>query len=240
MKRNWRLTSLIGPLAVAVGLVGPAAAQWAVIDPSNLIQNTLTAARTLQQINNQVQELQNQAIMLSNEAKNLTSLNYSSLDALTSTMRQISALMDQAQGIAFDVTATQSAFAQSYPQQYAASVTGDQLMADAHRRWHNSMDAFRQTMTVQAQVATNVEADTGTLSALMTASQGAVGSLQAQQAANQLTALSIKQQLQIQSLMAAQYRAQALEAARNAESQEQARAAFQKFMGTGTAYTPLH
>lgn len=236
MKRLWT------PVAIGIALIfslRPAAAQYAVIDASNLAQNTLTAARALQQINNQVQALQNQVVMLANQARNLTSLNYSSLNQLTSTMGQISSLMDQAQGIAFNVTATQSAFAQQYPQQYSASVTNDQLMANAHQRWQNSMDAFQQTMTIQAQVATNVEADTGTLSTLVNTSQGAVGSLQAQQATNQLLALSIKQQLQIQSLMAAQYRAQALEAARNAETEEQARAATQKFLGTGHAYTPL-
>lgn len=227
-------------VSVVVLAARPATAQYPVFDASNLVQNTLTAARTLQQINNQVQQLQNEVVMLSNQARNLTSLNYSSLNQLTSTMGQISTLMDQAQGIAFNVSATQTAFAQQYPQAYSTSVTGDQLMADAHQRWQNSMDAFQQTMTVQAQVATNVESDTSTLSTLVNTSQGAVGSLQAQQAANQLLALSIKQQLQVQSLMAAQYRAQALEAARNAESQEQARAAVQKFLGTGNAYTPLH
>jgi P-type conjugative transfer protein TrbJ len=237
MKRLRLIAVVIGSVAGAL-CIRPAAAQWAVIDGSNLAQNTLTAARALEQINNQVQQLQNQVVMLANEARNLTSLNYSSLGQLNSTIAQISALMDQAQGIAFNVTATQSAFAQQYPQAYSASVTGDQLMADAHQRWQNSMNAFQQTMTVQAQVATNVQADTGTLSTLVNTSQGAVGSLQAQQATNQLLALSIKQQLQIQSLMAAQYRAQALEAARNAESDEQARTAFQKFIGNGHAYTP--
>ena len=239
MTRLRSLASLIGIVAI-VAAAQPVCAQYAVIDSPNLAQNMLTAARALEQINNQVQELQNQVVMLANQARNLTSLDYSSLDQLTSTMARISALMDQAQGIGFDVTATQSAFAQQYPQQYSAAVTGDQLMADAHQRWQTSMEAFQQTMTVQAQVATNVEADSGTLASLVNVSQGAIGALQAQQAANQLLALSIKQQLQMQSLMAAQYRAQALEAAREAESQEQARAAFRTFMGNGDAYTPLN
>ena len=38
--------------------------------------------------------------------------------------------------------------------------------------------------------------------------------------------------------MAAQYRAQALEQARNAELQEQARVALATFLGSGTAYSP--
>ena len=46
----------------------------AVIDPSNLIQNALNAARALQQINNQVTQITNQIRQLENDARNLTSL----------------------------------------------------------------------------------------------------------------------------------------------------------------------
>ena len=50
----------------------PAHAQFGgiVYDPSNYAQNVLTAARTLEQINNQIRMLQNQATSLINEAKN--------------------------------------------------------------------------------------------------------------------------------------------------------------------------
>ena len=64
------------------------------------------------------------------------------------------------------------------------------------------------------------------------------GNLQAQQAANQLSALAIKQQLQIQDLAAAQGRADALEKARSAADESAAQAGFTTFIGTGTAYTP--
>jgi P-type conjugative transfer protein TrbJ len=216
----------------------PASAQWAVFDASNFAENVLQAARELQQINNQIQSLQNEAVMLENMAKNLQNLNFSSLNSMVSDLQQISSLMDQAQGITFNVNATQTAFAQNYPQQYTGAVSTDQLVADAHQRWQNSMDAFQQTMVIQAQVAQNVQADTGTLSALVSASQGAVGVLQAQQATNQLIALSTKQQLQVQTLMAAQYRASAVEQARNAEAEEEARAATTRFLGTSNAYAP--
>ncbi len=67
------------PLAAAIG---PAQAQWIVFDPTNYAQNVLTAARELQQVNNQIQSLENQATMLINQAKNLASLPYSSLAQL--------------------------------------------------------------------------------------------------------------------------------------------------------------
>ncbi len=231
------LVAGFGSTLSAAGLVRPAIA-ITVFDPSNYAQNLLQAARALQQIDNQVQALQNQAVMLQNMAKNLQRLDYSSLGQITGTLQRINGLMNQAQGIAFEVGATDAAFQKQFPEQYAATVTTDQLVADAQARWRNSMNAYRQTMRVQAQVAENVQADSATLSDLVTASQGAVGALQATQATNQLLALSTKQQLQIQNLMAAQYRAEALEQARDAQAEEAARVATARFLGSGKAYTP--
>jgi P-type conjugative transfer protein TrbJ len=48
--------------------IAPALAQSIVFDPNNYAQNVLTAARELQQINNQITALQNQAQMLINTA----------------------------------------------------------------------------------------------------------------------------------------------------------------------------
>ena len=90
----------------------PAMAQWAVIDVSNLAQNILQAARMLQQINNQIQSLQNQATMLQNMGKNLSSLNFSSLSAMTSDLQRIGTLMNEAQGISFNVQSVQTAYQQ--------------------------------------------------------------------------------------------------------------------------------
>ncbi len=85
-------------------------------DAQNYAQNLLEAARALQQINNQIQSLQNEAMMLQNMGTNLTSLNISQLSTMVSALTQISTLMNQAQGIAFNVNATNAAFAQTYPQ----------------------------------------------------------------------------------------------------------------------------
>ncbi|MDE3115978.1 MAG: P-type conjugative transfer protein TrbJ [Pseudomonadota bacterium] len=216
----------------------PAMAQWAVFDSANYAQNVLEAARALRQIDNQIQELQNESVMLQNMGRNLTALNSSQLGAMAASLTQISSLMNEAQGIALNVHATDAAFAQSYPQAYPGTASIATLQGDAHQRWQDAMAAFKRTLQVQAQVALNVQADAPTLASLVSASQDAAGNLAVSQATNQLLALSIKQQLQIQSLMAAQDRATALEAARNAESEEEARAAFSDFMGARSAYTP--
>lgn len=225
-------------IIVPVAMSEPASAQWPVIDVSNLAQNVLIAARALEQINNQIQSLQNEASMLQNEARNLTSLNVSQLGGITDDLTQISGLMNQAQGISFNIQSVQAAFQQLYPQQYGSGTSIPQLLSDAQTRWQNAQSAFQQTMLVQSQIAQTVQSDTAKLASLVDASQGAQGNLQVSQATNQLLALSIKQQLQVQTLMAAQGRAEALKGANEAEAEAEGQAAFQAFLGSGDAYTP--
>lgn len=227
-------------LAIALALVPVTQARaLAVFDAANYSQNLLTAIRTLQMINNQVRQLQNEAQMLINMARHLERLDYSSLSQLNQAISQINILMQQAQGIAFDVQAAEQAFARYFPDEYQATVTYDELAADARQRWQYSMDAFRQTLRVQSHISQGVVADQQLLSALVSESQGAVGMLQAQQSTNQLIALTSQQTAKTHQLLAAQYRADALDRARRAAAQEQARAQFRRFIGDGQAYTPL-
>jgi len=236
-----RLFHTISAAALALAIaVAPITGTQAlsVFDGANYSQNLLTAARTLEMIRNQIQQLQNQAQMLINMARHLERLDYSSLSQLRFAMNQINLLMNQARGIAFEVGAVEAEFAARFPERYEATVNGDALAADARARWEHAMDAYRHTLLVQSQVAQNVQADATLLEQLVTESQASVGSLQAQQAGNQLLALQARQQLQTQQLMAAQYRARALDDARRAQAEEQARAQFARFLGDGSIYDP--
>jgi len=228
-----------GSLAMGLAMTTtPAHAQLTVFDPSNYSQNILTAARTLTQINNQIQSLQNQARSLLNQAKNLTTIDFPELQALTQTLQQVDRLMGQAQGIRLQVSGLDQRFHQLFPQSFGQALRMNDQVVAARSRLDTAMTAYQHTMTVQAQVAENVAADAQTLSSLVAKSQGAEGSLQAQQATNQLLALSAKQQFQIQNMMAAQYRAEAIEQARRAQAEIDARAATRRFLGSGSAYTP--
>jgi P-type conjugative transfer protein TrbJ len=218
--------------------VTPAHAQLAVFDPHNYSQNILTAARTLQQVNNQIRALQNQAQSLINQARNLSTINFPELQAITQTIQQIDQLMGQARGIQFRVSTLDQQFRSMFPTSFNAALTGDQHVTDARARLDTSMSAYQQTMTVQAQVVENIAADETTLSGIVSRSQGSEGALQAQQATNQLLALVAKQQFQLQNLMAAQFRADAIERANRTQAQADAHGAAAKFLGSGNAYTP--
>ncbi|MCP4617782.1 MAG: P-type conjugative transfer protein TrbJ, partial [Bradyrhizobium sp.] len=88
------------PVAMSPVMVQPASAQWVVYDPTNYVQNVLSAARALEQINNQITSLQNEATMLINQARNLASLPYSSLQRLQQSVQRTQQLLGQAQHIA--------------------------------------------------------------------------------------------------------------------------------------------
>jgi type IV secretion/conjugal transfer VirB4 family ATPase len=153
--RKMRRASLLAaaalslPLSMSPLVTPPASAQWIVYDPTNFSQNVLTAARELQQINNQITSLTNQATMLVNQARNLANLPMSTLTQLQSSIAQTQSLLSQAQNIAFNVQRIQTAYSSTYG---AAPTTGSNatLFAAAQTRWQNSVGAFGDSLKVQA------------------------------------------------------------------------------------------
>ncbi|MEN4946522.1 P-type conjugative transfer protein TrbJ [Pseudomonas proteolytica] len=235
MKTRALSVSLAAVLSVTLLTAQPASA-LTFIDPANLVQNTLTAIRTLEQINNQINQLQNEAQMLMNQARNLASLDFNIVNRLRSTLATTERLIAEAQGLAYDVQSMDATFARLYPEQYAATISGDRMAQDARERWKNTLDGLHTAMRMQAQVSQNLAQDESALADLV--SQSATGALQAQQATNQLLALQAKQSIQSQQLQITQDRAASLELARQAAATERAREVRRRFLGSGTPYTP--
>lgn len=232
-----RFSSLLaaGTVAVTLGVTVPVRAQSIVFDPNNYVQNVLTAARALQQINNQITSLQNQAQMLINQAKNLANLPYSSLQQLQSSIQRTQQLLAQAQRIAYDVQQIDRAFSTTYAPA-SGSQSNQVLMANAQSRWQNSVAALQDALRVQAGVVGNLDTNRLQTSALVTSSQGASGALQATQAGNQILALQAQQLADLTATVAAQGRAQSLEAAQRATAQDQGREQFRRFLTPGQGY----
>jgi P-type conjugative transfer protein TrbJ len=222
----------VAGLAVPLGLSAPAQAQFGsiVYDPSNYAQNVLTAARSLEQINNQIQQIQNQATSLINEARNLANLPFSSLQQLQSQVQRTQQLLGQAQKIAYDVKQIDQAFTSRYSAS-SMSAPQQQLVANAKERWETSVGAFQDALKVQAGVVGNIDGARGAMDGLVSASQSATGALQAAQAGNQLLALQSQQLADLTALLAAQGRAQALESARGTAAEAEGRERFRRFLG---------
>ena len=147
---------LAAPLALSPIFAPPAAAQWIVYDPTNYAQNVLTAARTLQQVNQQITQLQNEATMLINQARNLASLPYSSLQQLQQSVQRTQQLLAEAQGIALNVQQIDRAFQTTYGNA-SMSASDQALVSQARERWQNTVGGLQDAMRVQAGVVGNID-----------------------------------------------------------------------------------
>ena len=233
--------ALTAPLALTPMFTTPAHAFFGigriVYDPTNHAENLLTAARTLEQINNQITSLQNEAQMLINQARNLASLPYSSLQALQQNVQRTQQLLGQAQNIAFDVQNIDQMFQQDYGN-LSLTATDQQLIADARSRWENTVGGLQDAMRVQAGVVGNIDSNRAEMSALVGESQGATGALQATQAGNQLLALQSQQLSDLIAVISANGRADALTEAERATAAEQGREQRRRFLTPGSGYQP--
>ena len=220
-------------LASATALLASAPADALIVyDPTNYASNVLQAARALEQINNQIRSLQNQATSLLNEGRNLASLPFSSLQALAAQVQQTRTLLTQAERLAYDVRQIDQAFSSRYGA-VSASTSNAALVEGARDRWETSVAAFKDALKVQAGVVGNLDGTHSILNALLSRSQSATGALQAAQAGNQLVALQIRQVVDMTAVMAAASRAQAIEAARGATAEAEGRARFARFVKRG-------
>src|ERR1700757_4553239 len=233
--RHLAFTSMV-VITIAAG-VKPALEQLIVFDPNNYAQNVLTAARALQQINNQIVSLQNHAQMLINQARNLATLPFSSLLQLEQSILRTQQLLAQAQRIAYDIQQIDRAFSTTYAAA-SSSVSDQALIANAQSRWQNAMSGFQDAMRTQATVVGNLDTNRTQMSALVTSSQGATGALQASQAGNQLLALAAQQLADLTAVVAAHGRAQNLESAQHAAAQDQSREQLRRFLTPGVGYQP--
>lgn len=235
-RRGVLLTSAILAVGGTSFPLHSAYAQWAVYDGANHVQNVLIAARTLQQIDNQITSLANQAQMLVNQGKNLASLPLSTLSTLQSTISQTTALLAQAQNIAYSVQSVEQQYQQAYTS-ISSGMSDSALFSQAQTRWQNSVGGFEDALKLQARVVGNIPSDSSAMTQLVSASQTSTGALQAAQAGNQLLALQSRQLSDIQAELAANGRATALQQARDAATEAESDAQYQHF-SQHDAYVP--
>jgi P-type conjugative transfer protein TrbJ len=218
-------------LPISAIIAPPASAQLAVYDPANHIQNVYQAVRALQQVDQQIQQLTHEIAMLENMARDLENLPDSIASDILSRMQRIDDLMRDAEGIGYKVEEIERAYEEAYPEDYGDTPPENAVLVEqAHSRWKQSRTAYRESLAVTAQVVASARDDSSSLDRLIAGSQSAVGNLQVLQAGNQIEALQTEQLMQMESMMAAHYRAEALERSRNLAEAERGRARTKSFL----------
>ena len=203
------------PLPVIAGVLAScapqSAAQLTVFDPLNYQENLLSAARALEQINNQVRQLQNQAQMLAAHGPEPAAAGvddrHRTCNARSPTSRPSCA---PAKASPCDCRRHQSGYEQLFPRQVSAALSADDVLRNAKSRWDEEYAGLKRAALLQGQIADSVDADARLLGDAMARSRDAAGALKPPRPATSSPALNVKQSLQLQSLLAAQHRAETL------------------------------
>jgi P-type conjugative transfer protein TrbJ len=210
------------------------AAQLTVFDPVNYQENLLSAARALQQINNQVRQLQGEAQMLARMEQNLVKLDGSIHPDLQRLLGAIQGHLQQGNAIALSLKATESSYERLFPRGLSQNLSGDARLRAAQERWEEEYAGLKRAAQLQGQIGDGIAVDSRLLGQAMDRSRVANGALEVAQAGNELTGLGVKQVLALQSLLAAQHRAETLKSARDLASEQEARQRFKTFLGPRT------
>lgn len=229
------LTILFSPLLISAPQLAfppPAAAQVSVYDPANHAQNILQAVRALQELDNQVRQLAHEIDMIEKMARDLEALPVNVAQVIIrDRITRIEALIREAEGIGASVEAEGDAFEAAFPLAYGETPPdAAALLAGARARWEASRAAHKHVLLIAAEARAGNGADAGALAGIISESQDAAGNLQALQAGNQISALTTQQLMQVEALLGASARAEALDRARELSEAERGRARLSAFL----------
>ena len=171
--------------------------------------------------------------MLENMARNLETLDVNVAHAIIrDRIQRLYDLMREAEGIGYGVEEVEREYEEIYPETYGEEPPESSvLVEDARVRWRQSRTAYRDSLITIGAALEDNEIDGAAISDLIDRSQTAAGALEVAQAGNQIEAMQTQQLMQIESIMAAHYRAEALERARELAEAERGRARTRAFLG---------
>jgi P-type conjugative transfer protein TrbJ len=202
-------------LVTGVSFIAPAPVAAAIVyDPTNHIQNVLTAARALEQIRIQTEQLTAQI-------RSLAKSPYDHSAEIGEAMRALNELNGQARGLASTVRGLDRQFEDLYPTNQAARTAMERLEAASRR-----IEISRQTAQDLARMAAALEEGRAARSQRMvgaiSASRATEGETGAIQSSVQALGVLSEQLEGLQALMAAQSRLAAQEAATRAAERQRA------------------
>lgn len=207
----------IAVCALALSYAGtPAKAQLPVIDPANLVQSVIQVSHMISQVNNQIEQIRQQAQMLQGLGLQLS-------PELSASIRSARQLLTEAEGLRQNAQSIGDDLRELYPE----DTTGfdlDGLLQQSDRWLDESRDSMETLMTVGAAASSDglEEADTA-MSRALEASANAQGQTSAEQATAQAIGVLSAQLAQLQALQAAQARALATERLERIAREERSR-----------------
>jgi P-type conjugative transfer protein TrbJ len=207
-----------------------------VIDATNLIQNTTTAAQTTATAASTASMLANQVQQLQMDVDNIQ--NYSGYSSWQSTLanelNELSSIVSQGNALSQNMQNSAANFNQNYP-----GYQSTQNYPQAYQAWSTStMSTFQNTLQNAGLQLSDLQNDQTTLNALQNLNNSPQGRLQAIQVGNNLTALVANQMLQLRQLIANQTNAQSTYLAYQVQKEQTQQATAAAWVNAGDTTWP--
>jgi P-type conjugative transfer protein TrbJ len=231
--RSWK--RLVAVLAIV--LVAPSGA-WAyamiVLDPTNLVQNTISALKAIESVINEVQMIANQIKQIENMVQNTRTYGGVWDQEALPRLNRLGQIIEQEQAIAYAMAGMDRVFRERYPGY--RPVTD---WATTYDQWtRTTLDTLRGSLAAVSLHAGDFADEQRRIQTLTALSDSADGRMQAIQAGNMLAAEQIQQLTKLRQLMMAQINAQNVYMANQTNRDAQRAATQQQWIKNGNRDAP--
>jgi type IV secretion system protein TrbJ len=191
-----------------------ARAQFAVIDPANLVENIISALQNVQTVLNQVTQISHEVQSLAYQAQNLQNMpagvTNNVMGQYTLQFRQLVGAMQNMNGIAQNVATLTARYNATYPNSALAQgpLSNANVMSQLTGWLNQSRSVYQGAYATQAQVIGTLPADSSNVQTLLRTSSTSQGALDAIQTGNQLNGQVAAQLMKMNQQMAATNEAQ--------------------------------
>ena len=199
-----------------------AKAQFAVLDPANLVQN-------IQQVFAAIEEGIRTLRQIELAIQTVTGTDFSISAQLTDQLRGVQGVLDNGASLVFEQTESLEQFRDDFPEAFEAIDTLENVVAVLQGQNRRILNASQQAVQTQSVSAEAIEDTLRNVEDTLLESETAVGQTSAIQAGNQLQGQIVAMLGQIQASQIAAQRLNALEAARQASREEAAEEARERF-----------
>ena len=226
--------ALLASLACVATPVGTRG-QLPVIDAANLVQNTLTALKTIESVINEVQMIANQVRQIETMVQNTQGFSRGLWDTdAQPRLRRLGEVIDQEQAIAYTMANVDGLFRRRYP--------GYRPVTDwssEYELWtRTTLDTLRGTLNSVRLHGEDFATAQGRIQALQALSESAEGRMQALQVGNMMAAEQLQQLVQLRQLVMAQINAQNVYMAAQTNREAQRAATQSEWIRNGNADAP--
>jgi P-type conjugative transfer protein TrbJ len=226
--------ALVGVTLLLV-VTTPAQAQEVVIDPANLVQNTISALKMIESVINEATMIANQLEQIRVLIQNTTNYPEGIWDreALPRLLR-LGRIIEQEQALAYTLGDVDRLFRQRYP--------GYRPVTDWSREYDSwtrtTLDTLRGTLNALRLHGEDFAAEQARIDSLTALSDTAVGRMQAVQTGNMIAAEQVQQLVKLRQLVMAQVNAQNVYMASLANREAQRAATQSEWVRNGNTDAP--